>query len=174
MRKVIATSMVLVLMLFLLPSCAAGVPQEEYNRVSSDLAAAQTQIQSLQDELTAVQGDLTAAQTQIQSLQDDLAEAQAQIQSLRGSKTAEEKLAEALAYVEYLDIVMYPVWKQAGLTPRFDFEDELEWLIEIKNRTDNMGDAKLGDYFEALKGGDEAAMNLIWRHCFDIIEKALK
>jgi len=171
MRKVIAIGIILVLLLLLLPSCAAGVSglsQEDYDKIVNDLAAIQTQIQSLQD-------DLTTTQAQIQSLQDDLAKVQPQIQPLPEEKeVAGEKLAEALAYAEYLDILMYPLWKEAKLTPRFDFEDELEWLIEIKNRTDNMGDAKLGDYFEALKGGDEAAMNLIWRHCFDIIEKALK
>jgi len=45
MKKAIVISIALVLMLFLLPSCAAGVPQEEYDRVSSDLAAAEEQLE---------------------------------------------------------------------------------------------------------------------------------
>ncbi len=175
MRRVIVTGTILALTFLLLPSCATGVPQEEYDRVSSDLAAAQTQIQSLQDDLTAAQGDLTAAQAQVQSLQDDLTAAQAQIQPQQeAEKAAEEKRAEALAYAEYLDIILYPIWKEAGFTPHFDFEDDFEWMMELKTRADDMGDAKLSDYFEALKEGDDAAMNLIWYHCLDRIENALK
>jgi len=45
MKKAIVISIALVLMLFLLPSCAAGVPQEEYDRVSSDLAAAEEKLE---------------------------------------------------------------------------------------------------------------------------------
>ena len=175
MKKAILIGMVLVLVLFLLPSCAAGVPQEEYDRVSSDLAAAQTQIQSLQGDLTAAQGDLTAAQTQIQSLQGDLAKAQTQVQPLQDAKEAvEAKRAEASVYAEYLDMLMYPLWKEAELTPRFAFESDIEWMMELKNRADDMGDAELGNYLEELMKGDDAAMNLLWNHCLDSIEKALK
>jgi len=146
--------MVLILMLFLLPSCAAGIPQEEYDRVSSDLAAAQTQIQSLQ-------ADLTKAQAQIQSLQS-------------GKEVAGEKYAEALAYAEYLDVLMYPVWKEAGLAPRFVFEDDFEWMSELSNRASNMGDTELTSYVKELRGGNEAAMTELWYYCLDRIEKALK
>jgi len=98
MKKVIVTGMVLILMLFLLPSC--GVSQEDYDRASSDLTAAQSQIQSLQGDLTAVQGDLTGA---------------------------EEKLAEALAcaellesvYAEFLDIPMYQAWLRVEVNQEF-------------------------------------------------------
>jgi len=64
MNKAILTGIILVLMLVVLPSCAAGVSQEEYDRVSSELAAAQTEIQSLQH-------DLDEAREQVQSLQAD-------------------------------------------------------------------------------------------------------
>ncbi len=98
MKKVIVTGLVLILMLFLLPSC--GVSQEDYDRASSDLTTAQSQIQSLQGDLTAVQGDLTVA---------------------------EEKLAEALAYAEllesvyaeFLDIPMYQAWLRVEVNQEF-------------------------------------------------------
>jgi len=182
MKKAIATGIALVLMLFLLPSCAVGVPQEEYDRVSSDLAAAQTQIQSLQDDLTkaeariqSLQGDLTEAEAQIQSLQGDLAKAQAQIQPSQDDKEiAEEKRAEALAYAEYLDILLYPLWEEAGLTPRFAFENDFEWMLELKSRTDDIGDAELSNYLEELMEQSEGAMERMWCHCLDRIENALK
>ena len=158
MRKTILTGMVLILMLFLLPSCATGVSQEEYDRVSSDLAATQTQTQSLQ-------ADLSKAQAQIQSLQS-------------GKGGTEEKCAEALAYTEYLDILMNQVWKDAGLTPRFVFEDEIEEMLELRSRARDMGDTTLTSYVKELGPGNEAAMKAamteLWCYCLDRIEKALK
>ena len=182
MRKTILTGMVLILMLFLLPSCAAGISQEEYDRASSDLAAAQTQIQSLQGDLTgaqaqiqSLQGDLTGAQAQVQSLQGDLDKAQAQIQSLQsGAEAAEKKPAEALAYAEYFDVIMYPVWRDAGLTPRFVFESDFEWMLELRNRASDMGDTELTTYVKRLEKRDDAAMTELWYYCLDRIEKALK
>lgn len=180
MKKTILIGMVLILMLFLLSSC--GVPQEDYDRVSSDLAAVQTQIQSLEGDLAAVEDGLTKAQAQIQSLQADLAaaqadltEAEAQTQSLQTDKeVAQEKRAEALAYAEYLDVVMYPVWRDAGLTPRFVFESDFEWLLELGSIASNMGDAELSNYAKRIQEGDEAAMTELWDYCIDRIEKALK
>jgi len=105
MKKVIATGMVLILMLFLLPSC--GVSQADYDSVSSDLVAVQSQTQSLQGDLTVLEEDLTA---------------------LRGDLTEEEeRLAEALAYAEFLELVyagfldipMYQAWLRVEVDQEF-------------------------------------------------------
>ncbi|MBA7714763.1 hypothetical protein ES703_123795 [subsurface metagenome] len=171
MRKIIAIGITLVLLLLLLPSCAAGVSglsQEEYDKIVNDLAAIQTQIQSLQD-------DLTTTQAQIQSLQGDLAKVQPQIQPLPEDKeVAEEKRTEAVAYAEYMDILMYPLWKEAKLTPRFDFEDDSEWMMELKSRTSDIGDVELGNYAKELEERSEFAMERLWYYCLDRIENALK
>ena len=173
MKKAIVVGLASILMLSFVISC--GVPQEEYDKVSSDLTAAQTQIQSLQDDLTAAQDDLTAAQTQIQSLQGDLAEAQAQIQPLQDDKeAAEEKRAEAMTYAEYLDILLYSLFEEAGLTPRFAFESDIEWMIELRDTADDIGDAELSNYLKELEKQSEAALERMWHYCLDRIEKALK
>ena len=114
MKKVVAVGLVLVLMLFLLSSCA-GISQEVYDRVSSELVAAQAQIQSLQGELAEaqaqiqpLQAELAEAQAQTQPLQAELAEAQAQIQPLQADKEAlSSELVAAQAQFQSL---------QAGLT----------------------------------------------------------
>jgi len=69
----------LALILPLLSAISCGVPQEEYNKLSSDLTVAQTQIQSLQSdlstkkaELSTKESELVTAQTEISSLEDDL------------------------------------------------------------------------------------------------------
>lgn len=171
MKRTIMVGMVLILMLFLLSSC--GVPQEDNDRVSSDLASAQTQIQSLEGELTAVRGDLTKAEGELAAAQADLTKAQAQIQPLQSDKeVADKKCAEALAYAEFVDVFMYPAWIEAGLSPRFVFEDDVDWLIELTSRASDMGDTKLSSYIKEL---DEAATVLaLSDYCLDRIEKALK
>ena len=91
----------LALILPLLSSISCGVPQEEYNKLSSDLAVAQTQIQSLQSDLSAketelseTESELATAQTEISLLEDDLstkerelATAQTQIAKLRSESS---------------------------------------------------------------------------------------
>jgi outer membrane murein-binding lipoprotein Lpp len=171
MKKTILTGMVLILMLFLLSSC--GVPQEDYDRVSSDLAAAQTEIQSLQGDLTAVRADLTKAEGDLAAAQDDLTKAQAQIQSLQGDKEAtEEKRAEALAYAEFVDILMWPALVASEITPRFAFENAVEWLVELKNRASDLGDTKLSNYVKELD--EPATFSAISDYCLDRVEQALK
>jgi outer membrane murein-binding lipoprotein Lpp len=154
MKKAILIAMILLPMLFLLPSCAAGVSQEEYDKVTSDLAAAQAQIQSLQT-------DLTQAEAQIQSLQGDLT-------------TASENPAEALAYAEFLDILMYPAWKEAGITPRFQFADDAEWVAELQNRATALGDTKVSNLFKEIEEGGEITVAKLTDHCLEVIEEALK
>jgi type II secretory pathway pseudopilin PulG len=169
MRRVIAIGIILVLPLLLLPSCAAGeISQEEYDKIVNDLAAIQTQIQSLQD-------DFNEAQALIQSLQGESAKVQPPTQPLPEEKgVTEEKPAEALAYAEYMDVLMYQLWKDSELTPRFDFADDTEWMMELRSRTSEMGDAELTNYATELEERREFAMEQLWFYCLDRIEKALK
>jgi len=166
MKKAIPIVMILLPMLFLLTSCGGGVSQEEYDKAKADLAAAQAQIQSLQS-------DLTTAQEQNQSLPSDLTQAQAQIQSLQTDiEAAEKKSAEALAYTEFLDVLMYPAYKDVGITPRFNFEDEIKWFVELTNRATDIGDAELSNYIDELD--KESTMYDLLDYCFETIEKSLK
>ena len=52
MRKITILSMLLVIALFSVPSCAATVSQQEYDRVTNELSALQSQLASLQGKLT--------------------------------------------------------------------------------------------------------------------------
>ncbi len=176
MKKGILIGLVLTLIvvLSLTASCAAGVsPQEgvsqqEYDRVTSELDAANTQIESLE-------ADLSEAQGQVESLTSDLTEAQTEIASLRAElEVPKNNSGKALAYAEFMDIIMYPAWKEAGLAPRFTFEDDMEWLMAVMNRASDMEDAKLSDLISGMKQGDEATMFMIWDHCIDAMQKALK
>ena len=52
MRKITILSILLVIAVFSVPSCAPTVSQEEYDRVSNELSAIQSQVESLQGKLT--------------------------------------------------------------------------------------------------------------------------
>ena len=62
MRKIIILSMLLLIALFSVPSCAATVSQQEYDRVSDELRALQSQLASLQGKLT--EAELLQAQNE--------------------------------------------------------------------------------------------------------------
>ena len=86
----------LALILPLLSAISCGVPQEEYDKLSSDLAVAQTQIQSLQS-------DLSAKETELSTKESKLATAQAEISSLEDDLSAKEReLATAQTQIAQL------------------------------------------------------------------------
>lgn len=121
MKRIIGVGLSLVMVLLFLVSC--GVPQEKYDKLNSDLTAAQTQIQSLQSDLSAKESELTAAETQAQSLQSnlsakesELSAAKTQAQSLQSSLSAKEselqatktKLAQAKSRMEVVNGLFIP------------------------------------------------------------------
>jgi len=121
MKKAIVISIALVLMLFLLSSCAAGVPQEEHDRVSSDLAAAETQIQSLQDELSAKESDLEAT---------------------------EEKLEQGKVRIEILSAIFIPAI--TGELDRMTESEAVSYFLGWRDKIKTVGDSTLTAKFETL------------------------
>jgi len=62
MRKITMLSMLVVVALLSVPSCAPTVSQQEYDRVSNELHALQSQLASLQSQLASLQGKLAEAE----------------------------------------------------------------------------------------------------------------
>ena len=133
MKKAIVISIALVLMLFVLPSCAAGVPQEEYDRVSTDLAAVQAQIQSLQSDLSAKGSEL---------------------------KAAEEKLEQGKVRIEILNAFFIPAI--TGELDRMTEAEAMNYFLEWRDKVKTVGDPTLTAKFQAIMdaGSDEATMDL--------------
>jgi len=151
MKKAILTVMVLILMLSLLPSCAAGVSQEDYDRVSSDLAAAQTEIQSLQGELSAKEtelsakeGELAAAQTQIQSLQNELPAKDTELEATK------ERLKQARLRIEVLSAIFIPA--MTGELDRMTEAEAISLFFECRDNIKDVGDPLLEAKFEVIIG----------------------
>ncbi len=153
MRKVALIGMALILVLLLLVSCG-GVPQKDYDKVSADLAA---------------------AQIQLQSLQNDLGKAQAQVEALKSEKAAAiKKATDAMTYIEFLDILMYPAFKKAGITLRLTFASDADWFVAMKNKASSLNDAKVNSYIQELEKGNSAIMNNLMDYFMETIQKTLK
>jgi outer membrane murein-binding lipoprotein Lpp len=121
MKKAIVISIALVLMLFLLPSCAAGVPQEEYDRVSSDLTAVQAEIQSLQSDLSAKESELEAIK---------------------------EKLEQGKVRIEILNAIFIPA--MTGELEGMTEAEAVSYFLEWRDKVMAVGDPTLTAKFEVL------------------------
>ena len=146
MKKTILIGMALILMLFLLPSCA-GVSQEEYDQLSSDLAAAQTQIQSLQDELSAKESELEAA---------------------------DGKLEEGKARVEILNAVFIPAI--TGELDEMTETEAVNYFLEWRDKVNAIGDPALTAKFEALidSGFSDEAFTSFFVYLLESIPEVLE
>ena len=168
MKKLVFAGLVISVLFF--TSCS-GVSQEQYNSISNNLTAAEAQIQSLHN-------DKTAAQALIDSLQNDKTAAQAQVQSLQSDKqNLTDKAAEALLYTEFIDLVYYPAWIQAGITPRYTFVTETDWYVALKNKADSIGDAKLTNLIQQIEAGGSSANTATYEmfdYCTEKVEELLK
>ncbi len=66
MKKAIITGTVLVLMLFLLPSCVSGVSQHEYESLRSEYESLRSEYDRLQSRYDALEAELRAPQAKVQ------------------------------------------------------------------------------------------------------------
>jgi len=150
MKKAILAGIAVTAVVFLLSSCSSGVSQEQYNKATADLTAAQTQAQSLQ--------------TQLQSLQSD-------------KTTLTQKNAAALAYAEFLDALMSPAWQNEGIAARFTYTSRDDYLADLNQRASSIGDSKLTDYLQQIQNGDQSAETKVYElmsYCISKIEDSLK
>jgi outer membrane murein-binding lipoprotein Lpp len=72
MKKTLVLVMAVVLISLLSISCSSGVSQDKYDKVNSDLAAAQAQIQTLQTQLSAKQSEFDASSAKIVKAKADI------------------------------------------------------------------------------------------------------
>jgi len=121
MRKITMLSMLLVMALFSVPSCAPTVSQEEYDRVSNELSAIQSQLASLQDKLSeaellqalneelnrqydAVKSERETIQAQYEELSTEYEELNKQIDTVKsGFETMQAEYEELSTEYEELD-----------------------------------------------------------------------
>lgn len=105
--------LVLALLLSVLTLAGCGIPQEDYDQVASDLAAAQTEIARLETELAAaqnenggLQNELDAAQVEYEGLQTEYDDLQAEYKGLQTEYDGLQTACKDLQ-AEYDDLTAY-------------------------------------------------------------------
>jgi len=152
MKKAFGLALILILLLMLSVSC--GISQDKYDKVVSELSAAQVQIQKLQGDLNVKTTELSAKEAQL--------------------KATNDKLTKAKNEVEVLNNIMIP-----SLTGEYNNKTETELLnlfFGWRDKVNAIGDASLNAKFQALidtKGSDVATMAFL-QYLFEDIARTLK
>lgn len=102
--------------------------------------------------------------------------ANSEVQTLKSDNAVlQAKISKGLAYAEAFDILMWGGWKASGLTLRFQFADDTDALLELKNRLNDLGDAELIAYEKEIeKTGSDVAVVKAMDYFLGAIEKSLK
>ncbi len=150
MKKIVLLSLTLLVTLLFLTAC--GVPQKDYDKLASDLAAAQTQIQTLQSEKQASQniankagGELAAAQAQVQTLQSE-------------NQALIRKMEQGRAMVEILNTIMLPFLRgdAYSMTDAESLKLFLDWRDKIKALGDPTLERKLETLISSVMAGQNS------------------
>ncbi|PIR02813.1 MAG: hypothetical protein CO144_01575 [Candidatus Nealsonbacteria bacterium CG_4_9_14_3_um_filter_35_11] len=117
----------------------------------------------------------TNVQGKLKMLQTELGNLQSQVQTLNLEKTdLETKIAQGLAYVEYLDVLLWPMFEEAGITPKFDFSDPMQYLSDVEQRAKTLDDEILIDNLNKIKAGDSKGFNASLIRVLAKLEESLK
>jgi len=117
----------------------------------------------------------TNVQGKLKMLPTELGNLQSQVQTLNLEKTdLETKIAQGLAYVEYLDVLLWPMFEEAGITPKFDFSDPMQYLSDVEQRAKTLDDEILIDNLNKIKAGDSKGFNASLIRVLAKLEESLK
>jgi len=117
----------------------------------------------------------TNSQNKLRDMQVELNKTKLEIQNLEQEKTVlKDKTDKALLYIEYLDLIVYPILKDAGISSRVKFDNDMSWLLEVEKRAASFNNSKLNDYLARLKSHDDKAFGLMMDLILGEVEKILK
>jgi len=98
------------------------------------------------------------------------------IQTLENEKAAlQAKIDKGLAYAEVFDVLMWSGWKASGLTLRFQFDNDVDALVDLESRIKSLNDTELEKYQKEIKKmGDDTSVVKAMDYLLGAIEKSLK
>ena len=152
----------------LVAGCQATVPQEEYDLVVADLAAAEEEITQLEGELVEAEAQSAEAQAQAEEAQAQIEDLQQELADLQGQETdAEAELRElqdkserAVLAAEILDVIVIAALGAENVAD----EEVIQLFLELSGRVEESGDQLLQEKFQAVLlsfGGQEEGIELI-------------
>ena len=148
MKKLFLIALIALLAIPTLTGC--GVPAEDYDKVVSDLAAAQTQIQKLETDLASVQNEVSQLEDENTTLRSELENITGEYEALQTeyndlNATVEEvisKLESAYMYEQVLVELLLPAITGDELTAPFK-------ISNVQAFVDKTDDETLKEKFEA-------------------------
>ena len=126
MRKAMVVVLSLILILLFVTAC--GIPREEYDKLSSDFAAVQAQIQALQGELSTKETELSAKKSELEA--------------------TKEKLGQGKARIEILNAIFIPA--MTGELDRMTEGESVAFFFEWRDKVIAVGDPTLTAKFESM------------------------
>ncbi|MBI4180675.1 MAG: hypothetical protein HY528_01960 [Chloroflexi bacterium] len=166
MKKTFLLRLTLLMTLLFLTAC--GVPQKDYDKLASDLTAAQAQIQTLQRDLSAKESEFSAAKTQAQSLQSSLSAKESELQA---TKT---KLTQSKSRLEVVNALLMPSltgelynWTDVQALTFF-----LGWMSKVQAVGDPTLTAKFGEIIST--GFTDKSITAFFVYLLESITKALE
>jgi septal ring factor EnvC (AmiA/AmiB activator) len=153
-KKVLGLGLALILMLSLLVSCSGGVSQAQYEKVNSDLTAAQSQIATLQTQLSSKTAELSAKDSQLTA--------------------ANAKIAKARGEVETLNLIFIPA--MTGELNNKTQNEMMSIFLGWRDKVNAIGDTQLTAKFQAIidsSGGETETMSF-FQYLLEDIAKSLE
>jgi len=147
MKKFLGIGLALILILLLSVSCSSGVSQEKYDKVNSDLTAAQAQIQTLQTQLSAKESELGASN---------------------------DKIKAAKAEIDVFNAIFIPA--MSGEFANMSETEMMNLFLKWRDQVTSLGDADLTSKFQAIinsTGGQQETMDFFLA-LFQDISKSLE
>lgn len=132
----------LLLVPLILATCTAGVSQEEYDKVKSELATAQAQVEGLESDLSTAQDQIETLESEYEDVQNDLRDSQDKVESL------EEKIKQAKAKAEVLNGLFVPAL--TGELDQMTEEEAMSYFLEWRDTIEATGDPEMKEKFQGL------------------------
>jgi len=182
-------NMLLVLLIgILLTGC--GIPQEDYDKVIGDLAAAQTTIHDLDTDLASATERVTILESELEdqketidyvedeynSLKSDYEDLEAEAEKFTAEYVEQDALVQEYAddlmkandYLELINVLYTPAFTGDGLSDQVIIDN-------VKNFVDKTGDEELSTLYDSWSQTpwNRNLASEILVHCFEMIEELL-
>lgn len=150
-------------------SCSSGVSQEQYQKVTDELAGAESQIQSLKTQLSDSQSQIETLQTQVTSLISQNQIFQSNLQFFNS------KIGKAKTLADLVDKVMQTYLSPVNLTPGELADVYVRWSRGVEAVGDPLLSAKLASVINAstLEQQDKATDDFV-SYLFTLQSKLLQ
>ncbi|MFH1141791.1 MAG: hypothetical protein V1724_09070 [Chloroflexota bacterium] len=140
------------LVLLAVTACSKGIPQEQYDKATADLAVAQAQVQKLQSDMNEAQAQIKALQTEVSAGKEGLDKAQGILTTVQ-------------PYARLMDLFLESQRQEIGLKPKYWQYTQDYVQSELAKVVEALKDPTLQAFADAARaeggGGGQAGSRLV-------------